>query len=103
MNTTPKVAQWSDLFRGSRMSDIGQVNLGKLQMFLFTARGGPGIQCQPDDFVRTRCGDSFELTCTGRRNIGVIWVSSMLATWSAKLHLQSRKQVRWVSGRSEQV
>jgi hypothetical protein len=36
VNQTPEAARWSDLFRGTETSNVGQLDLGKLQMLFFT-------------------------------------------------------------------
>lgn len=36
VNEAPEEARWSDLFRGTETGNVGQIDLGKVQMFFFT-------------------------------------------------------------------
>jgi hypothetical protein len=36
INQTPDVARWADMFQGSETGNVGQLDLGKVQMFFFT-------------------------------------------------------------------
>jgi hypothetical protein len=36
VNETPEAAHWTDMFRGTETGNIGQLDLGKVQMFFFT-------------------------------------------------------------------
>lgn len=36
INQTPEAARWADMFRGSETGNVGQLDLGKVQMFFFT-------------------------------------------------------------------
>lgn len=36
VNQTPETARWADMFQGSETGNVGQLDLGKMQMFFFT-------------------------------------------------------------------
>jgi len=36
VNQTPDTAKWADMFQGSETANVGQLDLGKVQMFFFT-------------------------------------------------------------------
>jgi hypothetical protein len=36
INQTPEAARWADMFQGSETGNVGQLDLGKVQMFFFT-------------------------------------------------------------------
>ncbi|MBA3867528.1 MAG: hypothetical protein H0X30_00085 [Anaerolineae bacterium] len=36
VNQAPETARWADMFQGSETSNVGQLDLGKVQMFFFT-------------------------------------------------------------------
>lgn len=36
VNEAPEAANWSDMFRGTETGNVGQLDLGKIQMFFFT-------------------------------------------------------------------
>jgi hypothetical protein len=36
MNQAPETARWADMFQGSETGNVGQLDLGKVQMFFFT-------------------------------------------------------------------